>query len=69
MDWRRISAHAIRSGEFVIEKAQMFGETLYFPQHLGRLLSVTESAEEARSLCEGESKREAVVDSTKGEAA
>lgn len=54
MDWQRISLHAIRSGEFVIEKAQMFGETLYFPQHLGRLLSVTETADEARAVCKAE---------------
>jgi hypothetical protein len=51
MDWRRISVHAIRSGEFVIEKAQMFDETLYFPQRLGRLLSVTETADDARQVC------------------
>lgn len=54
MDWQRISLHAIRSGEFVIEKAQMFGETLYFPQHLDRLLSVTETADEARAVCKAE---------------
>lgn len=35
----------------MIEKAQMFGETLYFPQHLGRLLSVTETADDARQVC------------------
>jgi hypothetical protein len=58
MQWRRISATAVRSDEYVIQKQDLWGDMNYFPEHKGELLAVCCDADRAKEVCEEHAEKE-----------
>lgn len=51
LDWKRAAADAIRSGDYVIVREQLFGETAYLAIHGGKTLAVSDDAQSCREAC------------------
>ncbi len=56
MDWVPVrngkEVLALRSGDYVIDKLNKWGEVQYLPQHGGSLISVCNDVENAKRVCE-----------------
>ncbi len=52
MEWKRVRADRIRSGEYTVVRENFFEEVWYMAEHAGELLTVAYNADTAKARCD-----------------